>query len=112
MKNEIRRITSERGGDLLVVNGHKFRYIRQRADGYVRWRCCKRQCTSTVLMTTDDSVIENASEHNHPVDPIQKLDRQVLRESCKRKATSSITTQPIKLIRSELMNSTFFHCPK
>jgi len=56
-------------------------------------------------MTIDDSVIENASEHNHPVDPIQKLDRQVLRESCKRKATSSITTQPIKLIRSELMNS-------
>ncbi|XP_025208149.1 uncharacterized protein LOC112603676 [Melanaphis sacchari] len=44
-------------------------------------------------------------EHNHPVDPIQKIDRQVLRESCKRKATSNISTRPIKLIRNELMNS-------
>lgn len=105
MENEIRRITSERGNDLLLVNGHKFRCIRQRADGYVRWRCCKKQCTSTVLMTIDDLIIENASEHNHPVDPIQKIDRQVLRESCKRKATSNISTRPIKLIRNELMNS-------
>ncbi|KAF0707685.1 Uncharacterized protein FWK35_00035069, partial [Aphis craccivora] len=48
----------------------------------------------------------NSSEHNHPVDPIQKIDRQVLRESCKRKATSNlISTRPIKLIRNELMNS-------
>jgi hypothetical protein len=37
MENEIRRITSERG-NLLLVNGHNFRCIRQRADGYVRWR--------------------------------------------------------------------------
>jgi len=59
MENEIRRITSERGNDLLLVNGHKFRCIRQRADGYyVRWRCCKKQCTSTVLMTIDDLIIE------------------------------------------------------
>ncbi|CAI6354014.1 unnamed protein product [Macrosiphum euphorbiae] len=90
MENEIRRITSERGNDLLLVNGHKFRCIRKRADGYVRWRCCKKQCKSTVLMTIDDLIIENTSEHNHPVDPIQKIDRQVLRESCKRKATSII----------------------
>jgi len=56
-------------------------------------------------MTIDDLIIENASEHNHPVDPIQKIDRQVLRESCKQKATSNISTRPIKLIRNELMNS-------
>lgn len=106
MENEIRRITSERGNDLLLVNGHKFRCIRHRADGYVRWRCCKKPCTSTFLMTIDDLIIENSSEHNHPVDPIQKIDRQVLRESCKRKATSNlISTRPIKLIRNELMNS-------
>uniref|UniRef100_A0A2S2NZS4 MULE transposase domain-containing protein n=1 Tax=Schizaphis graminum TaxID=13262 RepID=A0A2S2NZS4_SCHGA len=35
----------------------------------------------------------------------KKIDRQVLRESCKRKATSNISTRPIKLIRNELMNS-------
>jgi len=56
-------------------------------------------------MTIDDLIIENYSEHNRPVDPIQKIDRQVLRESCKRKATINISTRPIKLARNELMNS-------
>jgi hypothetical protein len=35
MENEIRRMISEKGIDLFIVNGHKCRYIRQRADGYV-----------------------------------------------------------------------------
>ncbi|XP_050066386.1 uncharacterized protein LOC126555513 [Aphis gossypii] len=57
-------------------------------------------------MTSDNKVmIEIAGEHNHLVDSTKKIERQVLRENCKRKATSSIATRPIKLIRNELMNS-------
>jgi len=41
MENEIFRITSGRENGLLLVIGEKFRYIRQQADGYVKWRCCK-----------------------------------------------------------------------
>jgi len=36
MGNEIRLITSEKGRDLLVVNGHALRRIRQQAVGYFR----------------------------------------------------------------------------
>lgn len=106
MENEIFIISSERGSDLLVVKKHKFRHVRQRADGNNRWRCCKKMCTCTVLMTSDNKIIiDIAGYHNHLVDSTQKIERQVLRENCKRKAISSIATRPIKIIRSQLMNS-------
>ncbi|XP_026819478.1 uncharacterized protein LOC113558172 [Rhopalosiphum maidis] len=53
-------------------------------------------------------MIEIAGEHNHLVDSTQNIERQVLRENCKRKATSYIATWPIKIIRSQLMNSKNF----
>jgi hypothetical protein len=57
-------------------------------------------------MTSDNKImIEIAGEHNHLVDSTQKIERQVLKENCKRKATSSIATRPIKIIRSQLINS-------
>jgi hypothetical protein len=106
MENEIFILSSKKGSDFLVVKKHKFRHIRQRADGNNRWRCCKKQCTCTVLMTSDNKImIEIVGEHNHLVDSTQKIEKQVLRENCKRKATSSIATRPIKIIRSQLMNS-------
>jgi len=44
-------------------------------------------------MTSDNKImIEIAGEHNHLEDSTQKIERQVLRENCKRKATSSIAT--------------------
>jgi hypothetical protein len=57
-------------------------------------------------MTNNNKIIvEIAGEHNHLKDSTQKIEKQVLRENCKRKATSSIATRPIKIIRSQLMNS-------
>ncbi|KAF0761471.1 FLYWCH-type domain-containing protein [Aphis craccivora] len=41
-------VSLERWSDLLVANVHTFRCIRHRADGYVRWRFCKKEpCMST-----------------------------------------------------------------
>lgn len=59
------------------------------------------------MITNDEwynSFIENNghNEHNHTVDTIQKIDRQVLRENCIRKTTDSISTRPIKIIKGEL----------
>lgn len=107
MENYIYVLSSERGSDLLVVKLYKFQHVRQRADGNVRWRFCKKQCTCTVFMTNDNKrIIENIGEHKHLLDSIQEIESQVVRESCKRKVTSSIPTRPIIIIiRSELMNS-------
>jgi len=45
-----------------------------------------------------------SGSHNHDADIQPKLDRQVLRENCKRKAEESITCRPVKIIRTELLS--------
>ncbi|KAE9522845.1 hypothetical protein AGLY_016757 [Aphis glycines] len=50
-------------------------------------------------------VIKSSGQHNHVGNSPNKLERQVLREKCKRRAEESLSTQPLKLIRSELLNN-------
>ncbi|VVC26249.1 Hypothetical protein CINCED_3A009752 [Cinara cedri] len=42
-------------------------------------------------------------EHNHEAVTPQNIDRQVLRENCKRKANESISTRSSKIIRKTLL---------
>jgi len=50
-------------------------------------------------------VIEIFGQHNHDQNSIEKIKTQMLRENCKRKAEESISTRPIKIIRTEVLNS-------
>jgi len=49
------------------------------------------------------SVKEVLGEHFHSTIATSKIERQVLRENCKRKAVESVSTRPVKIIRTELM---------
>eukprot|EP00102_Acyrthosiphon_pisum_P023299 XP_016660509.1 PREDICTED: uncharacterized protein LOC107883943 [Acyrthosiphon pisum] len=40
MENQLEIIKSEKGNDLALVNTCKYRHIRQRNDGKVKWRLC------------------------------------------------------------------------
>ncbi|KAL4111802.1 hypothetical protein QTP88_015689 [Uroleucon formosanum] len=55
--------------------------------------------------TNKRKVIETSGQHNHDQNSIEKIEQQILRENCKRKAEESITTRSIKIIRTELLNS-------
>jgi hypothetical protein len=46
-------------------------------------------------------------EHNHILNTREKIENQILRENCKRKANDSISISPSKIIRSELMTTDF-----
>lgn len=50
-------------------------------------------------------IIETSEQHNHDQNSIEKIEQQILRQNCKRKAEESISTLPIKIIRIELLNS-------
>jgi hypothetical protein len=50
-------------------------------------------------------VIETSGQHNHDQNSIEKIETQMLRENFKRKAEKSFSTQPIKIIHTELLNS-------
>jgi hypothetical protein len=49
------------------------------------------------------SIKEILGEHCHSTIATSKIELQVLRENCKRKATESVSTKPVKIIRMELM---------
>jgi len=46
-------------------------------------------------------------EHNHILNTREKIEHQILRENCKRKANDSISIRPSKIIRSELVATNF-----
>ncbi|KAL4089667.1 hypothetical protein QTP88_024666 [Uroleucon formosanum] len=46
-------------------------------------------------------------EHRHILNTMEKIEHQILRDNCKRKADDSISIRPSKIIRSELMATDF-----
>jgi len=47
----------------------------------------------------------NGEHGNHVSNNNQKIERQTLRENAKRKAEDNLSTRPLKIIRTELLNS-------
>lgn len=114
MENELRIILSERGEELVIYNSNKYRFIRQRQDKMIKWRCSKNKCTASILSDSDKrSAIEILGKHNHSDILTSTIERQVLRENCKRKILVDSTSKPNKIIRTELIThantSTFKH---
>ncbi|CAI6370573.1 unnamed protein product [Macrosiphum euphorbiae] len=106
--SRIELITSERGKELALVNLYKHRFVGYRKkDGALKWRCStNKNCTAIIFSTPEKILVCDVSgSHNHDADPQSKLDRQVLRENCKRKAEESISCRPVKIIRTELLKT-------
>ena len=99
---------SERGKNLTLVGTDKYRFIRQRKDGQVKWLCTNRTCYASILLDSGRSkVLSMLGEHRHILNTMEKIEHQILRENCKRKADDSISSRPSKIIRSELMATDF-----
>jgi len=104
VNNEVKFIISEKGKPLALLNLYKYRLIRTRKDGFKKWLCIQKSCYCSIV-TNGNLLHETTNEHNHSKNSIQSIERQVLRENCKRKASGSISVRPIKIIRTELVNS-------
>lgn len=104
VNNEVKFIISEKGKPLALLNLYKYRLIRTRKDGFKKWLCIQKSCYCSIV-TNVNLLHETTNEHNHSKNSIQSIERQVLRENCKRKASGSISVRPIKIIRTELVNS-------
>lgn len=112
VKMEAKLITSEKGKPLLLLNGYKFSKSHVAKCGKIRWKCTKKTCNAKlythetqICMITDDSVLT----HSHEKD--QTLDRQIISNSIKRKATDKTTLyeKPSKLIRREASDNHDLH---
>jgi len=69
-----------------------------------KWLCTTKTCYASIL-TNGEYVHETINEHNHAENSEQSIERQVLREDCKRKSNDTICVRPIKIIRTELVGN-------
>jgi len=99
-------ITSERGKELALLNNDKYSYVRTRKDGLMKWKCSNNSCSASLLTKIDKTFHSSNGKHvNHASNNNEKIERQILRENCKRKAEENTSTRPLKIIRTELLNS-------
>jgi len=105
--SDIKIILSEKGKELALVNLYKYKLIGERKkDNLLRWRRTNNKYSAIMFSCIDKrKVIKTAGQHKHDQNSIEKIETQVLRENCKRKAEESISTRSIKIIRTELLNS-------
>jgi len=102
--NEIKIIRSERGEDLVLLDSYKYRFIRKRKDTRLKWKCSNNKCTASILTDSEKKLlIQRLGKHYHSDIPTSIIERQVVRENCKRKAVDCISTKPNKIIRTGLL---------
>uniref|UniRef100_A0A2S2PU04 Uncharacterized protein n=2 Tax=Schizaphis graminum TaxID=13262 RepID=A0A2S2PU04_SCHGA len=105
---EIRIVMSERNKELAVVNGYKHRFVGVgKCDQLLKWRCSSdKNCTAFIFSNLEKKIVlDSKGIHNHPADTPNKIEKQVLRENCKRRAEESVSSKPIKIIRTELLQT-------
>jgi len=106
--NEIKIIRSERGKDLVLLDGNKYRFIRKRKDTRLKWKCSNHKCTASILTDSEKKLlIQRLGKHYHSDIPTCTIERQVVRENCKRKAVDCISTKPNKIISTELLTDNY-----
>ncbi|KAF0760056.1 Uncharacterized protein FWK35_00022247 [Aphis craccivora] len=100
-------LTNTNKGVLCIVHNHfKYRHQRVMARRDISWRCTVRQCNSTIHTNSKISNILTENEnisHNHNIVKNRDIQRQIVRNNCKQKATECIMERPNKTIRRELM---------
>lgn len=106
MENKIKIIESEKGKPLVLLNNNKYRHVRTRKDGMHKWICTLKTCYASIVTDAHNtSVVSIIGEHKHEPNSDVKIERQILRENCKRQAEDGISTRSIKIIRKEIMNN-------
>lgn len=101
---EAKVILSNRGKQMLVIKDFKFNFNKViKSTNEKFWKCINRQCKATAhtLGSTENIVVTKCSGvHCHEAN-IAKLKRQILSNSCKRKAMEDLAEKPAKILRQE-----------
>ena len=102
MASEIKTMFSEKQRDLFVIGVYKFRFHKYLKNNLERWCCCKKTCTAYIHLNSDNKVVKKVLDHRHE-EKKEKLNRQVVSNTLKRKAIDDICEKPSKIINRELL---------
>ena len=97
-------ITSERGGQKLLLNGNIF-YRKEIKKGTTYWRCTRHDvfCNATAITTSDQHRITVKKEGNYKHAPNQEVvQAEKVRVNLKRMAQEHPEATPAQILRQEL----------
>ncbi|CAH1115248.1 unnamed protein product [Psylliodes chrysocephalus] len=98
-------ILSEKGKELLVLDGYKCRFHKELTGGIKRWVCSvsgNKKCTAYLKTEGKTNIIEVVDNHNYPPLDEKILNRNEVSNSLKRKASEDLSERPLKFIHREL----------
>jgi len=85
---------SEKDKELVFLGNFKYCFIRKRKYGFIKWVCTDKNCTSSIVTTTDKIFLhQSIGEHNHLVHSRQEIERHIWRKNCKRKSGDDISSR-------------------
>ncbi|XP_050518650.1 uncharacterized protein LOC126892875 [Diabrotica virgifera virgifera] len=105
--SSVKIVLSEKGKQLIVLNGFKYRFHKFLKNNDKRWMCCaqtREKCKAFLKTQNDNVVTEIRDEHNHSELNEDALKRQMLSNSLKRKAREDIGERSMKILQKELRN--------
>lgn len=97
---EVKTVVSEKGKQLLIVNGYTYYEKRTLKSDEIVWQCsADKRCTAKVYTQMDKITVSRCSAvHLHDADE-KKINQKILNNSAKRKA-EDILERPSKIIHS------------
>ena len=100
----MQKILTHKGKPGLIVDGYKYRMDKENNSSHL-WRCLKRSCNARCKTDVNDLMIiidNQRMDHSHKPEQERTLQRQKLRQECKKRALEETTERPKKVIITEL----------
>jgi hypothetical protein len=88
------------GKECMIVDGYTFRRDSILKSGEISWRCSlnRQKCQAKIRTDADSTrILSGTLDHNHPASD-RSLERKLVRNRLKRKATEDILSRPAKII--------------
>ena len=99
---DMEKITTNKGKPGLLIEGYEFRMDKENKTSH-RWRCVKRSCGARCKTDLQDLMILDArADHNHEPDEERKIQRQKLRQECKKGRKRTLLKDRIKSLSQRL----------
>ncbi|KAE9525246.1 hypothetical protein AGLY_014314 [Aphis glycines] len=102
--NSAQKMLSEKGKLIFIVNKFKFSFHKLLQNGQHRYKCTKRGCTANLKVLENHDIVWTSCnlEHNHDADEENKIERQIISNYLRRKATENMCERLSKLLHSYL----------
>ena len=96
---------SEKGKELRIVGGFKFRFQKRLVHAAQKWVCCDKLCSAYLKLDARNDVFESRLVHNHNAKDANRLQVEKVCNAAKRRAVEDLCERPSKILHRELQNN-------